>query len=77
MAVKKRQAKKRVVAQTLVPVITHHLLSRVESLADRLTALIAEFEDVANQVDSSLGVLRGQNHPEGWLEIVEIGDEEP
>lgn len=75
MAVKKRKATKRVVAQTLVPVITHRLLERVESVTDRFRALLAEFEDVSSQLEANLAVLRGDNHPEGWLEIVEVEDE--
>lgn len=74
MSVKKRKATKRVVAQTLVPVITHQQLERVESLLSRLEALKAEFDDVEMNLSASLSVLRGTNHPEGWLEIVEVED---
>jgi hypothetical protein len=70
-----KKTRRRVVARTLVPVIHHSLLVRVEALVDRLATLKDEFDEVEMCLSASLSVLRGDNHPEGWMEIVEVEDE--
>lgn len=61
-----------IVKRVFVPVITHAQLEKVGDLLDRLEEVTTRANDISNELNASLAVLRGENHPEGWMEIVEM-----
>ena len=52
-----------------VPVITAEQLKRIKWLHDRMEMLRAEMDQLAENLNASLAVLRGENHPEGWAHV--------
>ena len=65
---------RRMVQRMLVPVITMRELERIEAVSDKMERLQEELQELAENVNASLSVLRGENHPEGWSEIVVVDE---
>lgn len=57
-----------------MPVITDSQLARLERLCDRVERLETDFQEALMDLASSLGVLRGSNHPEGWAKVTVVPD---
>lgn len=57
-----------------VPVVTKSQLQRMDRLARVLGELREVFEECFLDLESSLNVLRGENHPEGWATVKVVPD---